>query len=129
MPQLETPMTRRYGQRVGGTLLEEYLVVPSERGVGWRRVDGIIIVGGDHQREHVSLNGRDLIVVQTKVSRLSMPLLGQALFSRELVKARFAPKSIRTVALCALDDAVLRPIAERFGIEVVVCDPAAQSKN
>jgi hypothetical protein len=46
--------------------------------------------------------------------------LGQALFSRELIKDRFAPKSIRTVALCAADDAALRPLAERFGIEVVV---------
>ena len=35
------------------------------------------------------------------------------------------PASIRTVALCAIDDDVLRPIAERFGVEVVVDDLAA----
>jgi len=46
--------------------------------------------------------------------------LGQALFSRELIKERFSPRSVRTVALCAAGDAVLRPIAERFGIKVVV---------
>jgi hypothetical protein len=49
-----------------------------------------------------------------------MYLLGQAFFSRELIDNRLKPKSVRTVALCALDDAVLRPIAERYGVEVVV---------
>ena len=52
--------------------------------------------------------------------RLGMYLLGQAFFSRELIDNRLKPKSVRTVALCALDDAVLRPIAERYGVEVVV---------
>ena len=50
-------------------------------------------------------------------------LLGQAFFSRELIKDRFAPRSVSTVALCALDDAVLRPIAERFDIGIVVDEP------
>jgi hypothetical protein len=54
-----------------------------------------------------------------------MYLLGQALFSRLLIEDRFAPRSVRTVALCAADDAVLRPLAVRFGIEVVVDDLAA----
>jgi hypothetical protein len=34
MSKLETPMTRRYWKRVGGTLLEEFLVVPRGPGVG-----------------------------------------------------------------------------------------------
>jgi hypothetical protein len=129
MSKLETPMTHRYWERVCGTLLEEYLVVPRSRGVGRRVVDAIIIVGGDHRiasrAENVSLDGHDLIVVQTKASRLGMYLLGQALFSRLLIEDRFAPRSVRTVALCAADDAVLRPLAVRFGIEVVVDDLAA----
>jgi hypothetical protein len=70
----------------------------------------------------LGLDRRDIVIVQTKASRLGMYLLGQALFSRELIKDRFAPRSIRTVALCAIDDAILRPIAERFGVEVVVDD-------
>ena len=48
-----------------------------------------------------------------------MYLMGQALFSRELMKP-FGPASIRTVALCAKDDSVLRPLAEAFGIEVEI---------
>jgi hypothetical protein len=91
-----------------------------------RVVDAVIIVGGDHRiasrAENVSLDWHDLIVVQTKASRLGMSLLGQALFSRLLIEDRFAPRSVRTVALCADDDAVLRPLAVRFGIEVVVDD-------
>jgi hypothetical protein len=34
MSKLETPMTRRYWERVGGTLLEEFLVVRRGRGIG-----------------------------------------------------------------------------------------------
>jgi hypothetical protein len=49
MSKLETPMTRRYWERVGGTLLEEYPVVPRSRGIGRRVVDAVIIVGGDHR--------------------------------------------------------------------------------
>jgi hypothetical protein len=63
--------------------------------------------------------------VQAQAHRLGMYLMGQALFSRVLIEERFAPRSVRTVALCAIDDAVLRPIAERYGIEVVVDDAAA----
>jgi hypothetical protein len=130
MSQLETPMTRRYWERIRGTLLEEYLVVPPHPpGVGRRRIDAVIIEGGDHRiasrAESVSLSfdGHDIVIVQTKALRLGMYLLGQAFFSRELIKDRFAPRSVRTVALCAIDDAVLRPIAERFNIEVVVDEP------
>ena len=49
MSELETPMTRRYWEQVGGTLLEQYLVVPPRLGVGWRRVDAVIIRDGDHR--------------------------------------------------------------------------------
>jgi hypothetical protein len=50
-----------------------------------------------------------------------MYLMGQALFSRDLMRP-FLPRSIRTVALCNQDDSVLRPLAEAHGIEVVI-DP------
>jgi hypothetical protein len=133
MTKLETPMTRRYWKRVGGTLLEEYLVVPRGPGVGRRLVDAVIVLDGENRiaspGESVSLDGRDLIVVQTKAYRLGMYLMGQALFSRVLIEDRIAARSVRAVALCATDDAVLRPIAERFGIEVVVDDLAAPIEN
>jgi hypothetical protein len=58
-----------------------------------------------------------------------MYLLGQAFFSRELIKDRFAPRSVRTVALCAIDDAILHPMAERFGVEVVVDDLVDEARH
>ena len=131
MSKLETPMTRRYWEQVRGTLMEEYLAVPRRPGVGQRLIDAVIIKDGDHriaskaESFSLSLDGHDIVIVQTKALRLGMYLLGQASFSRELIKDRFAPKSVRTVALCAIDDAVLRPIAESFGVEVDVDDLAA----
>jgi len=75
-------MTRRYWERVGGTLLEEYLVVPRGPGIGQRLIDAVIIVDGDHriagsrlEQSRVSLDGHDLIIVQTKADRLGMYLL------------------------------------------------------
>jgi hypothetical protein len=50
-----------------------------------------------------------------------MYLMGQAR-SRELMKP-LRPASIRTVALCAKDDSVLRPLAEEYSIEVVIDEP------
>lgn len=59
-------------------------------------------------------------MVQAKAKRLGMYLMGQALFSAELVE-RLEPRSVRSVALCRKDDAVMRPMLERFkGMEVVV---------
>jgi hypothetical protein len=123
----ETPLTRRYWDAVGGTLYEEFLVVRRRPGVGQRVVDAIIVLGEDRRiadrGERVDLEDKDVIVVQTKGQRVGMYLLGQAFFSRVLVEERFSPRSVRTVALCAADDDVLGPIAERFGIEVVVDTP------
>lgn len=48
-----------------------------------------------------------------------MNVLGQALFSAELLRAA-GPRRIRTIALCTGDDDLLRPLAERYGIEVVL---------
>jgi hypothetical protein len=119
-------MTRRYWQRVGGTLVEEFPMVRAGPGVGARRADGLIILGTEPRLAEPSeidtLDGEDVIVIQTKASRLGMYLMGQALFSRHLVEERFDAKSVRSVALCQADDDVLRPLAGRAGIEVVV-DP------
>src|ERR1700719_4835731 len=82
MSKRETPMTQRYWERVRGTLLEEYLIVRSSPGVGRRMIDAVIIEDGDHRiashGETVSLDGHDIVVVQTKVLRLGMYRLGQA---------------------------------------------------
>jgi hypothetical protein len=121
----ETPMLLRYWERVGGSLAEEFPAVRASAGVAPRRLDGVIVLDGEHRRvapADLDLAGRDIIVVQVKRGRLGMYLMGQALFSGELMK-RFMPASIRTVALCGKDDSVLRPLAEQYGIEVEIDDP------
>ena len=123
MSKKETPMTRWYWRQVGGTLCEEFQAVPRTATAGQRLLDAVILPNGETKRVHwseVSLTGQDVIVVQAKAQRLGMYLMGQTLFSAHLVR-QFKPASVRSVALCTMDDDVLRPLLERYkGMEVVV---------
>jgi hypothetical protein len=89
-------------------------------------LDGLIIKGGAFRiarQSEVVVEGNDVIVIQTKASRLGMYLMGQAFFSAQLMR-RFNPRSVESVALVALDDEVLRPLLEQYsGMHVVVCPP------
>src|SRR4051794_28180123 len=119
----ETPMTRRLWQALGGTLFEEYTVVAPGPNRGTRRLDGLVILDGPHEiatrDDSVVLADHAVAVIQTKANRLGMSVLGQALFSAELMKGTGA-RRVRTIALCTADDEVLRPLAARYGIEIVV---------
>ena len=117
-------MTRWYWRKIGGTLMEEFCAVPRSKTCGTRILDAVIIKGGPTirlRRHDASLiKGKDIIVVQTKAERLGMYLMGQVFFSAQLMK-KFSPRSIESVALVAQDDAVLRPLLERYkGMKVVV---------
>ena len=57
-----------------------------------------------------------------------MYLLGQAVFSRQLMKP-FRPRSIRTVAICIKGDDVLEPLASEFGVEVVVYNASQKART
>lgn len=124
MSKHETPMTRWYWRTVGGTLIEEFVVVKKTSMCGKRALDGVIIKDGESRigrQDEVSLAGKDIIVVQTKASRLGMYLMGQAFFSALLIQ-RYQPRSVVSVALCSQDDAVLRPLLEQYpNMQVVVC--------
>lgn len=122
MSKHETPLTRKYWQRVGGTLIEEFPVVRRTSTCAQRLLDGLIVLDGNNRiakADEISIKGMDVIVLQTKANRLGMYLMGQAFFSRELVKA-LNPKSIRTVAICAQDDSEMHALCDEFQIEVVV---------
>jgi hypothetical protein len=123
MSKLETPMTRWYWQQVKGTLVEEFVVINGSGTCGRRLLDGVIIQCGEFKiarQSEISVEGTDLIIIQTKASRLGMYLMGQTLFSIELMK-RFRPRSIKSVALCTQDDEVLRPLLEQYpDIQVVI---------
>lgn len=130
MSKHETPMIRWYWRQVGGTLCEEYLAVPRTATCGQRLLDAVIVQGGPREIVHwrdLPLKGLDVVVVQAKASRLGMYLMGQTLFSAELVKSLGA-RSVQAVALCAADDSVLRPIFERHeGMQVVIMPRGALS--
>ena len=115
MSKLETPMVLKYWQQIGGTLIEEFPMVRASATCGPRYADAVILPRGEERRitgsdrAAILLEGEDVIVVQAKASRLGMYLMGQTLFSAELIR-RFNPASVRSVALCTEDDSVLRPL-------------------
>ena len=124
MSKLETPMTLWFWHQVGGLLIEEFVAVRRTASQGQRLIDAVIVLGENKRRLprglEFGLAGRDVIAVQSKHRRLGMTVAGQAVFSKELLK-RFKPRSIRSVAVCTADDAVLRPLLERNkGCEVRV---------
>lgn len=125
MSKLEAPITRWYWEKVGGLLIEEFPVVKASSSQGPRYLDGLIVLGEPTSRStsrDFDLKGRDVIVIQTKAKRLGMYLMGQCLFSRNLV-LKLGANSVRSVALCTKDDAALRPLLEEHeGCEVVVFD-------
>jgi hypothetical protein len=117
-------MTRWYWQQVGGTLIEEFAAVEGTSKCGRRVLDGVIIRDGEFkiaQQSEASLEGKDVIAIQTKASRLGMYLMGQAFFSAQLIH-RFNPRSVVSVALCSQDDSVLRPLFEQYpNMKVIIC--------
>ncbi len=123
-------MTLWFWHQVGGLLIEEFVAVRRTPSQGQRLIDAVIVLGEKKRwltrGAEFDLAGRDVIAVQSKHRRLGMTVAGQTLFSKELLK-RFKPRSIRSVAVCTADDAVLRPLLERYkGCEVRVY-PARQA--
>ena len=116
-------MTRWYWEKIGGLLIEEFPVVASKPGRGKRHLDGLIILGEPKSisaSKNFDITGKDVIVIQAKAKRLGMYLMGQCLFSRDLV-LQLGANTVRSVALCTKDDSVLRPLLEaHVGCEVVV---------
>jgi hypothetical protein len=123
MSKLETPLTRWYWEQIGGLLVEEFVIVKGSKGVGARRLDGLIVLGEATERVSggdFDVKGKDVIAVQTKARRLGMSLMGQCLFSRELLLG-LGVKTVKSIALCTADDPVLRNLLEKHqGCEVVV---------
>jgi len=118
-------MTLWYWEHVGGALIEEFPAVRRGPGVGVRYLDAVIIP--DRPRERLragtwfDLSGANVVVVQTKNSRLGMYLMGQTLFSKRLIETLWTPRDVVSVALCSATDAVLEPLLrEHPGCQVVV---------
>ncbi len=127
MSKHETPLIRAYWQQVGGTLIEEFPAVKRTQHNEARYIDAVIIPGEETKvtrAADVSLEGKDIMCVQAKRGRLGMYLMGQALFSQQLLERGFNPKSVLSVALCTRDDEVLRPLLEKHdNVKVIVIGP------
>jgi hypothetical protein len=117
---------------VGGLLIEEFRVVDSSPSQGKRHLDALIVLGEPKSisaSKNFDITGKDVIVIQTKAKRLGMYLMGQCLFSRDLV-LKLGVNSVRSVALCTEDDAALRPLLEAHeGCEVAVFEGKLEDLN
>lgn len=129
MSKRETPMILHYWDSVGGTLIQEFQAVPRMPGAARRLLDAVILPKQPKRVAHwseVRLEGEDVIVVQAKADRLGMSLMGQGVFSAELIRRRFNPRSVRSVILCDCDDSALLPLLESFpGVQVIVLPSAS----
>lgn len=113
---------RKYWQKVGGLLIEEFQAVAKKKSIQRRTIDGIIIPGEETRRQHKTnydFTGKDIIIIQTEKDRVGMYLLGQAFLSREAMM-RYQPRSIKTVAICSKHDEEMYRLCEEFDIELVV---------
>lgn len=119
----ETPITRWYWNQIGGLLIEEFTLVRGSSTNSPRYADAVIVVGEPTSicpTNYVDVAGKDVVVVQTKAQCLGMYLMGQTVFSRDLMK-QHKPRSIRSIALCTKDDLVMRPLLEAYeDCEVVI---------
>ena len=122
MSKKETWRTRKYWSKVGGLLIEEYLAVNASKNSGKRTLDGVIVLNEKpaiSKGNFYDIEDKDVVVIQTKSSRIGMNLLGQAYFSKLLIQ-KFNPRSIKSIAICKKYDNVIGELAKKHGIEVVV---------
>lgn len=96
MSKKETWRLHEYWGKVGGLLIEEFMMVRKNRdgNIARRPLDGLIILGEETtiaSGKDISIEGKDAIVVQVKGKRLGMYLMGQAYFSGLLLK-KFKPR-------------------------------------
>ncbi len=136
MSKHETPMTEWYWREVlkKGTLIKEYIAIERTKdgSNASRYLDGLVILDGPFKTSddvRMDIQGKNVVVIQSKNKQLGMYLMGQALFSRELI-LRKKPKSVRSVAVCRKDDKVMHDLLEAHaGIEVALCPTKIKAKG
>ncbi len=123
MSKRERPLIEKYWKRVGGSIIFEFPMIHRSATCGPRYLDALILPKKERKilkPSEVTIEGQDIILIQANCQRLGMYVMGQAVFSIELMR-RFKPVSIRSVILCTEDDSVLRPFLSRYPeVEVVI---------
>jgi hypothetical protein len=117
----ESALTRAFWDEVGGTLIEEFCAVRRSSESGRRMIDGIILVDAEKRiavrGEGLSPTGHDVVCVQTKATRATITLVGQAIFTPLLISTQWQPRSIRSVAIYTDDDPILSEIMDAHRVE------------
>ena len=129
MSKHETWRTRKYWEQIGGLLIEEFIAVSGNEHQGRRPIDGLIVLNEEkaiHRGNTYDITNKDVIVIQTKLGRIGMYLLGQAYFSRFLIE-RHKPRSIKSVAICGKTDMVMEELAKMHDVEIVEIDDYKQN--
>lgn len=111
-------MTEGFWQAASpGAFIPEYPIVRRTKDQASRWIDALILPEEPHGRaratDYPDIHGRNVVLVQTKVGRMGMYLMGQALFSARLALAVGA-KPVRSILLCHKADAALVPLLEAF---------------
>jgi len=122
MSKHETWRTQKYWEQTGGLLIKEFVAVTGTKTQGRRPIDGVIVLNEDkgiHKGGTYNIEGKDVIIIQTKSGRIGMYLLGQAYFSKFLIE-RHKPRSVKCVAICGKTDAIMEELAHKHNIEIVV---------
>jgi hypothetical protein len=140
MSKHETPLTRWYWEKANrgrGLLIEEFGAIKrnEKRGHNKRHMDGVIVLGlksgrrGPSEGDRKLVQGKKVIVIQSKARRLGMSLIGQVVVSRELLR-NLKAKEVRSVGVCTEDDKILRRILRRFeGCSSVVYKPGKKTRS
>ena len=102
MSKRETPITEGFWLSQGRrTFFAEYPLVRGAADRATRLVDGLILPeephGRGNWRNHASLSGRRVIVIQTKVGRMGMYLMGQHSFRTLSARLRCSVRSFNFI--------------------------------
>ena len=135
MSKHEDPMIFEYWNKMGGTLCKDFKIIEGDETSGPRTLDAVILPDGPKNQVYwrdISLRDQRTVIIQAKAKRLSMYLMGQTLFSAEIVKRFSNPRSIRSIALCKEDDPILGPllidVSKKVGVDMeIVTDPNADT--
>lgn len=117
---------RKYWEKVGGLLIEDYQIKPKKKNTTRRVIDAIIVLGEEHRiwtEGSYNFTGKDIIIVQLKKEHQGMQFLGRAFSSRENMMLH-QPRTLRTVAICHKHDAEMYRLCQEFAIEMEVISEA-----
>lgn len=126
--RLETKMIDWFWEQVGGTLIEDFQIMPESGGQD-RNLIATVIIPDEPKRKMtantlLNLEGREILLVRTKNRHLNMSIILQTAFSAQLIKRFRNPLKVHPVILCTIKNHILESMLKaNGGCRVVVCPP------